>query len=255
MSQFLYFIPGAARQWIPRAEVAATFAASALRDLLRSDKTWSGDAAVFTACIGGGPGGQVGTVFAHLPGGMAIEGFDVDYRADRQTWVKIDSAWLGWYTDNPPTEQSLRRPQTVPGYHVTLNDGCEWMAPIIRCFPPGSKITLPQAVGLGSNGQRTLSVMPFYQRWMELAERLWNHRFNSDMDAIQLIDAAADLLSLNYRVGPREVDALGLFEVIGKDSDRFPNWNDIIVASYDWPLVEELMAQEALKKKESVPEP
>ena len=246
MSHFLYFIPGAARASLPRAEVLATFAKTALRDQLRSDKTWSGDAVTYNQLIMGGPGGHIGTIFACLPTGSE---FVADYHPDRQTWVQIDNAWLGWETDNPPTEASLRKPakRIVSGYAVTLNDDCDWIAPTVRCQPKGSRVTLPMAVSLGANGQRTMQVMRHYQHWQDLVDRLWSARFGDiNLANTEFLDAAAELLSLNYQIGPKEIDALGLFEVLGEQT---PNWFEIIEAAYDWPIVREVMEAEAAKKK------
>lgn len=255
MSQFLYFIPGIPRSNVPRAEVASTFAAVALWDLLRSDKTWAGDAYVANPLTQDGPGGQTGTIFACLPGGMAIEGFSVDYRPAEQTWIPCGTAWLGWYTNNPPTESSLRRQATVTGYGVVLNDDCEWHAPTVRCFPEGSRITLPQAIGRGPDGKRTTITKPHYQRFQDLTAKLWDFRFVKEGLTIgEACDAAAQLLSLNYRLGPCEADALGLFEVV-QNIGQEANWMGIIEAAYDWPIVAELLHAEELKKKESVPKP
>lgn len=254
MSQFLYFIPGMPRNRIPRDEVLATFAKDALWDLLRSDKTWSGTSAVFNMLHQDGPGGKVGTIFACLPGGMAIDGFATDYRPAEQTWVEIDGAWLGWYTDNPPTEESLRKPSQISGYPVTLNDDSAWTAPVIRCQPAGSRVTLPQSLGLGTGGTRIVRIKPQYQRWQDLVAKLWGYKFSGEGASLSdLCDDAAILLSLNYRIGPREIDALGLFELLENGGDSVPNWFHVIDASYDWPLIQELMDEETAKKKESAP--
>jgi hypothetical protein len=248
MTQFLYFFPGIPTATVSRQRVAATFANTALRDLLRSDKTWAGNAVIYNQCLVDGPGGLTGTILAALPPNGFPDGVVPAFVRDRQTWVQIDDAWLGWYTDMPPTEQSLRRPQVVSGYLVQLNDDCDWMAPTIRCVPAGSRVTLPMCISLSSSGQREYRVKPGYQHWQELADSLWQHKFNATMNNGELWDAAGELLSLNYRIGPKEVDALGLFELLDQNSDIAPNWFQIVDAAYDWPLVEEQMAESAKKK-------
>lgn len=252
MSHFLYFVPGMPRTFLHREEVAGTFAAVALHDLLRSDKTWNAQSVVMNPLLVNGPGGNLGTVFAALPGGMAIDGFDVTYRPDAQTWCQVGNAWLGWYTDNPPTEASLRRERIVSGYSVQLLDDAAWVAPVIRCQPVGSRITLPQELGLNAQGQRTVRVMSRYRHWMELAEKLWDHKFGRvEMTNHDLWDAAGSLLSLNYRIGPREIDALGLFELLDPESEQAPNWWQVIESAYDWPTVQEMLDES--KKNESQP--
>jgi hypothetical protein len=258
VSQFLYFIPGNPRVFVPRAEVLATFAATALREQLRSDKTWNADSVVFNALPEHGPGGNVGTLFCCLPGGLITdEAFKPDYRAKEQTWIEINGSWLGWYTDNKPTEQSLRRAKTVSGYGVVLNDDCEWLAPTIRGYTAKRKLTLPEEITRGPNGARVVRIKPEFQRFQDLADKLWDFQFSKiELSIAQCCDAAAELLSLNYQIGPAEVDALGLFELV-QNVDGGANWFAIITAAYDWPLIEELMGLEAeeIKKKESQREP
>jgi len=253
MSQFLYFIPGLPRPALPRAEVAATFARTALWDLVRSDKTWQTDEVICNPLHQDGPGGQTGTIFAVLPGGMITdESFAVDYRPGLQTWIKITDAgpvaWLGWYTDNPPTERSLRRMLWFTGEQVTLNDDCEWTAPIIRNHSPGAKVTLPMSVGLNDSGVRVMTVKPQYQRWVNLAKRIWD---NEDLPLGELWDKAAEVLSLNYRVGPYEVNALGLFEIVDDASGQVANWYQILQAAIDWRTVTELVGE--IEKKNTQP--
>lgn len=250
MCQFLYFIPGQPRPFIPREEVAGTFAATALREILRSDKTWNASTVVMNPQLHSGPGGHQGTIIAALPGGMAIDGFDVAFKPNEQAWCQIGNAWLGWYADNRPTETSLRRPRIVTGYAVRLLDDGDWVAPTIRCLPVGSRITLPLELGLNGQGQRTVQVMSRYRDFATLAEKLWDYKFGRlVMSNGELWDAAGNLLSLNYQVGPRECDALGLFELLDPESEQSPNWWQIIDAAYDWPLVEENL--EPVKKNES----
>lgn len=254
MTQFLYFFAGATNATVARSRVASSFAAVALRDLLRSDKAWS-NGVVCNRCLIDGPGGQLGTVLAAQPPGGFGDGFTPAFVRGAQTWVKIEeTAWLGWFTDQPPTEVSLRRAMMVTGYGVTLNDDCVWTAPVVRCQPVHSRVTLPQAIRLGDDGQRVIGVKEFYRPWQDLVNRLWDYRWGKcELSLGDLIDGAAELLSLNYRVGPRELDALGLFEIVEPGSEHSANWSDIITASYDWPLVEEFIAAEVAKKK-SVPE-
>ena len=246
MSRFLYFVPGIAEAHIPRAKVATTFAATAFHDLLRSEKTWASGDVVFNQLVMGGPGGHVGTIFAHVPVGSE---FVADYHPGKQTWVPIGNEWLEWLTDDKPTEKSLRRDQIVRGYAVDLNDDCSWIAPTIRCQPAGSRVTLPQALGLGEDGKLVARVKPQYQRYKDLAEKAWNHKIHGGLNNGELWALAADLLSLNYRVGQHEVAALSLFELIDPASDVSPNWYQIIDASYDWPVVEEVLGEAESKKK------
>jgi hypothetical protein len=257
VSQFLYFIPGQARIHIPRADVQRTFAATALREQLRSDRTWTADAVTFNPLMHDGPGGSQGTIFACLPGGMAIDGFDVDYKPDRQTWLQAEGGWLGWYTDNPPTEASLRRERLIEGYGVRLNDDCEWTAPVIRGFTQARKVRLPVTVGRDGSGMRTMTVKTEYERFPVIAEKLWDLQFSRvSMTVGECLDAAAILLSLNYQIGPVEADALGLFEMTDT-LQQSANWWGILHASYDWPLITEALgtaeADELKKKEESEP--
>lgn len=245
MSQFLYFFPGAPGHVPDRERVRSSFAATALRDLLRSDKTWNGSFIV-NGCTNG-PGGHSGTVIVPKIDGQFPEGFTPAFVKDTQQWVNIDDAWLGWFPDVPPTEQSLRKSSMVSGYPVRLNDDCEWMAPTIRCQPVGSRVTLPRMVTRDSSGKRVYRIKKEYERFQEIAELLWNYHFAGAVieSDDELLDMAAELLSLNYRIGPAELDALGLFDMVGSDS----NWLEIMGASFDWPLIKEFLEAEEIKKK------
>lgn len=253
MTQFLYFFPGNSETEVTRERVSKSFARTALRDLLRSDKTWNGSY-IPNAVRGDGPGGHSGRIVAIVPPNGFPEGFTPAFVKGKQTWVQIDDTWLGWFTDMPPTEESLRRETLVSGYPVLLNDDKHWTAPTIRCQPAGARITLPRAIKLGSDGQRVVGVKEFYQHWQDLTDKLWQYRFGViEMKLDELVDSAAELLSLNYRIGPKEVDALGLFDLVDPESTSESNWSDIIAASCDWPLVQEAMDEDC-KKKASVPE-
>ncbi len=152
---------------------------------------------------------------------------------DRQAWRKVpgSSAYVGYYTDDPPKPQDLLRSQVIPGRVVLLGDDQQWMAPIARGVL-GSEdelvyhCPLPTATTIGDDGEWGRgSIMPKYLPLWEAATRVWNAISaeclaapgNSDTERDVSIDCAggndAAMLAIatNYRVGKAEVALLGLF--------------------------------------------
>jgi hypothetical protein len=236
MSVFLYFFPGS--KTVTREDVAKTFAADALRDAVASNRRF-GELCVLNTIQHSGPGGLNGTLLVCLPGGMAIEGFLPDYMPALQEWRQVGGAWLGWYRDNPPTPENLQRKTMIDGHQVELGDERTWMAPIVRKI--GGANQLPHAWGCNPAGQMVRRLMEEYRDYWQLACDVWEV-FTATRDCL-MSDAwgyAVRALSINYRLGPHEIDALQLL------NDE--NYHDVFKAIVDWQTVESVMEEERKKK-------
>ena len=171
------------------------------------------------------------------------------YKPDEQTWQKSLSGkyYVGFYNDSKPAPADLIREEQVSGHKVNL-DGCEWIIPLARVFPEGTR--LPQTLLMGPEGTVIEKIIPKYAEFAKKTEILWG-----DMQILlgladgqpKLSDAeswlmAAEAFKLNYRVGPDEINALELITT--------QNIFAIFGAVIDLPTIEEVTKElhEAQKK-------
>lgn len=240
MAGFLYFIEGANDA---RAE---TLAAAGL--LYALDPERIAQRPVVTVGPGGGPGMCV----------CAAGGEDrLGYFPDRQVWRKLPpgggphsalTAWAGHYRDELPGPGELLRAKGVPGHAVALGDGNDWMVPLVRGLAFKSDdpdpmlqyyIALPQRAGVDDAGRWVeRGVVPRYEHLWRIAAAFWDQMQAAaggaadtiSFDFPGLMDAAASLLAANYRIGPVEIDWLGLL-----DDQRA---REICQAAIDWPTLQ-----------------
>lgn len=177
-----------------------------------------------------GPGGPGGCVV--VPTGTANSERSFGYFPERQEWKQSTNGkyWLGKYTDNPPTPESMKRPEMIVGHKIELQDGNEWEIPVARVFPTGSG--LPQSIILGPEGELIAEALPQYAKLSKMAERVWDQflaEVNDHDEPGVLADApdftvkeqweiAIEALAMNYIIGQEEVSFLRLFTThnIGK---------------------------------------
>ncbi len=250
MSQFLYFIPGAA------AASAEQLAELGLGEVLSGGFSHGG--------IDSGPAGA-GVVIASSAGPPTA----LRYRRETQRWIPIrpDGAeaawWLGWETDAPPGPAELLRDEALAGVEVTLGDGRAWRIPRGRQvdLDDGLREVLPQRETLGDDGRPVVEVVEAYRGLWGAAEEIWNdcvrvqHEAAEGSDdyeppdgyeppepmsgerAVEIVRLA---LATNYRLGRWEISALGLIatDVIGP----------VLRAIADLDGFEEMVAAETAKK-------
>lgn len=163
--------------------------------------------------VNGGPGGKNGVITCG--GGDAGAG----YYPLKQIWAPAPQGdedeppfWVGYAKADKPTPESLQRAQLHGGEWVTFLDGSKWLVPHLREWLEGDsdaspvlyQVTLPCLVtvdryGLASKG----GVIPAYEQIYEAGLKIHAqlaHGVRSLTDA-QWLQFAADLLSMNYRVG------------------------------------------------------
>lgn len=198
MAAFYHYLPG---------QVADEDILPALGPVL-SDCTDIPEHATISRVSGKGPDGHSGVVVYPKP----THGEDppsFQYREAQQTWLPVDGGkrWIGWHTEAPPAPEDLARRETYPGYQIKDEHERAWSVPIARS---------PQAV-LGSlptdyiyEGDRWQSQLkPAYQWLWDASGQVWDY-FNDGATQSDdwLIDVAAKVLSVNYRLGPHEITAL-----------------------------------------------
>jgi hypothetical protein len=179
---------------------------------------------------GRGPGGHSGVLVAD---DRRTPGHRTRYDPEAQTWRTVpktgdDPAWVGIWNASPPTPEILLRTEVIAGRWAELGDGRDWAIPVVRaCREDQDAIVgtpaVPCRADLGDNGTFVRGeVLPAYQGIWESLDELWTAVMADfvegrmeKLDAIdpQVLDAAAaELLAVNYAVGPAEIVLLGLFQ-------------------------------------------
>ncbi|HMP07665.1 MAG TPA: hypothetical protein PJ982_15045 [Lacipirellulaceae bacterium] len=188
------------------------------------------------------PSGAAGTIFADL---ARLGGRDLAYCAERQTWLRRgpdDCLWLGYWTDARPTPADLARDKQLPGDLVELVRGEQWRIPRVLAFAgeQGFACDLPCYAARTADGQWTNGrVLDEYAPAARLAERLYAGMILAELDraprltTAELLDATAELLAINYAVGPAELqllEALPLDERLAEVARAAADW----AAFEDW---------------------
>ena len=173
-----------------------------------------------------GPDGGAGVVFRFDDGGCG----DVE----KLCWTRNGkTAWVGFTPANRPGPERLARRKTIAGREVELADGNRWPVPVARRIDgePG----LPRRLEYDGEAWRPGAVLPLYASLFDEAARIFDSLINADAedDAPLTLsdecDLAARALQINYRVGPAEISALGLFDT--------RTHADVLLAMVDWPTV------------------
>lgn len=174
-----------------------------------------------------GPDGQKGVVVCD---GDDIEG-RLGYWSAEQTWKRVPGspAWCGRYTSDRPRPDDLARATQISGEWLLLDDGHRWLAPKARRWVEmDSKLlwdyNLPRCMTLNDDGVwEPGSVKPRY-------DRLWSLAMAYEQAAAEAVAASSDdddsvrfafpeidslaigALQVNYRIGPVELDLLGIYD-------------------------------------------
>lgn len=192
-------------------------------------------------CIGKGPSGVPGVVFAdpERMGNASIGYYDKD-----QEWRPIPVAegepkvWIGWYRDQKPTPADLARVNQLDGHRVALGDGNAWLVPAVQEWTgdDGRTTKLPRPVTRRGDGVWVYGeVVPKYQAIWTAATKYWETIIATmsgaeDPEATRFLgicDFACELMALNYVVSWMEISALELF--IPETAERIAD------AAVDWP--------------------
>jgi len=210
----------------------------------------AGTSPSYREVIGTGPDGGKGVILHPTVSGETAP--KIEYKPDRQTWVKCKRFWVGWENGEKPGPNELRREKLCTGYPVELNDGNEWVVVIAKIFSTtGEDAThLPEYFGLDKDGGMITKVIERYSQVVEDAKRFWDVSVNSAKGGgwDEAVPMAARALGVNYRISTAECLALNLF--------THDNVNEVLTAlidgySYQLNRLQEL---EAAQKKTGVEE-
>lgn len=243
MACFLYFLPGVSNGTISRDVVIERGLGDVLRDCVAGPRDFD---RLTVRPVVHGPEGAGGVIIAADNEKRDVIG----YYPKIQTWENFGSYWLGFDTASPPKPADLERPGRIAGYDHILGDDQVWHVPIIRRY--SQLPNLPRAMGYDAAGEFALRVLPSYEWAWDLSGRIYEKSFNPQQrfpfqDAF---DWSVGVLSLNYRIGPREAGLLGLLTT--------ENYQRVFDAAIDMPKVFELLGEpddDESKKNESPPEP
>jgi hypothetical protein len=180
-----------------------------------------------------GPTGKPGLLgFWMDPENAGLRG----YEPDNQKWVTSPDGtfWIGAINDRPLGPGDVERIKTHDGsLSVTLEDGNDWEIPIARCLPHR----------WGQNGVGIPLRIPtekyrvFCQQADGIFQQLAGYSGSEDLEVSGPWSYVCDALSLNYRLSPAIISALGL---VGDESG-----GAIIRATIEW----EKITKDALQKK------
>lgn len=231
MAGLLYFVPGAT--WL--VPEAANLAAAGLGEVL------GGLPVDAQPCTGPEGAGQL--IWASSDP-LELRG----YQPDRQTWRRCavpvspcprvpvsPRPWVGFWRDARPGPEDLARPAPVPGHPVELADRRRWSVPIGRRCTGDCGLPSTYVLEAGALGQE---VTPEYAALWADVLKLWTRVPLSDL---QLAAIAYRALAVNYRLGPDEINLLGL---VGPH-----NVVAILGALLDHPTIAALDAEIAASKK------
>ncbi len=240
MSGFLYFLPGIRPHEIA-ADVLSRFSLDCALGGEDTIKSWTEK----------GPGGKPGTIVM-----IGQDPAKTDYRPEKQEWREQTGFWIGHWIDEKIQRSDLARAEQLGGHPVILEDGQAWSCPIarswieldgeLRWYSP-----LPRRLVLKEGKWESGEVVAKYARLWGLAERFERSFYEApqragegaegkdvqiELDFQDAVAAAVEVLGVNYRVGPAEVEILGIL------TDQ--NVYKILQALIDWPT-----HAEWLKKK------
>ena len=204
-----------------------------------------------------GPDGGSGVIVAD---GSRVD--KIGYYPERQTWRKVggSAVYVGHYRDQRPTAADLARAELVDGVPLKLADGDLWLIPLARGWNGSEQNTgwyhgLPRRNDVDDAGQWVPGdVLPRYKRLWEVATSWWDAKqaaiaaaalreegssqrgeetIGAEFDFNDfggLNDAAAYVLSVNYRVSKTEIGLLGLFdtETAERILDATCDWNTVV---------------------------
>lgn len=171
------------------------------------------------------------------------------FKPEEQSWQQSLNGkyWVGFYNENKPNEQNLRRKKQLAGHEIELGDGSKWLVPIARIITGGS--AMPQSLILGKNGEVFTEKLPQYAQFSAQAEKLWddfrtetsNKKQEIKLSISERMKFAYEALEWNYLVGTEEINLLKLITT--------ENLHDVLEAIIDIPtLVKVAKEMEAEKK-------
>ena len=184
-----------------------------------------------------GPSGP-GVLFAHGQAGFEAAG------ACEWTAAPDAAYWIGFLRSDLPRPQDLVRAKVMPGHPVCLADGNLWTVPVARLLDGAP--ALPRRLTWDGASWQPGDVLERYADLFGAACRCWDALSqDGEVTFDESCDVAVLALAINYRVGPAEVSALGLFD----NTSHI----EVVKAMLDWPALEEVKKKLDSGELSSVP--
>ncbi len=192
---------------------------------------------------GRGPGDLPGCILAYqTPSGDVPR--RLGYYPKEQTWTAVGDGsllWIGVDSAEPPKPEEMARKRKIRGYDITLGDGNSWHIPVIRRCDDSTM--LPKSFKRNPAGKIESEVRQssreHWEAFRQAAEWVIGGMEPDKLPEDVAIDLSIRALSINYRFGWVEQNALG---IIGSD-----NYLLALAAAVDIPALNETLA--AAKKK------
>lgn len=158
-----------------------------------------------------------------------------------QSWLEVsDRVSIGWLPKRPPSPEDLLKKDALPGIEVVDLSNRAWRLPIINSN--SAMCSIPQAISY-SHGQPTKRFLSKYQNLWEYAGDLFESVVSIEAyDDIWVMEKALEVLCINYRVSPMEVEA---FDQMGSFVFSQAIAFAMLLYALDFKLVED-----AVKKKQ-----
>ena len=192
---------------------------------------------------GNGPGNKPGCVIAYQTNAGAIPD-RLGYFPDEIEWTRMlgCDSWIGIRKQSPPTENELRRNRVFKGYKTTLGNDQYDIAVIRR---PDDSTGLPCSMRMDTAGNIVETVREQYREiWNNAADIVkWFTTGDEGFATFNKVSAmrlAVAVLSLNYRFGMDEQNAMGLLDT--------ENYLVVLSCAIDFPAIAEI--QDAKKKND-----
>ena len=188
-----------------------------------------------------GPDGNSGVMCAFPPNGRDNAKIDITFN-ENQIWRDAGKYMVGYDKNHKPKPKDLERGEVFGGYGLTLGDGNQWVIPVVRRINGDSALPSRLKFDATTGGWIKGDVMPVYKKLFnltcELFDRIKGVAEQSDDDSEEVYlskggELACGALSVNYFVGPQEIDLLGLLTT--------NNISDILRAAMDWQAVIEYL--------------
>ena len=225
MSGFLYFIadaPGVTRGLLEELGLASFISETSGIQCNVSD----------------GPGGRGGVVIAASPETNDGKAATAGYHPKSQEWIEEPGKryWVGYEKERRPAPADLERRDLIAGHPVKLADGNLWTVPVARAV--NGSTPLPRRLSWDGKGWIYGDVLEQYRELFAQACRIWDllvgalAEKSAELTVTDECNVAAMALGLNYRLGPLEISALGLFDTKSEV--------EVVKAVIDWPMLEEI---------------
>ena len=232
MTGFLYFIPEKA---------------SADHSILvdAGITAMDGNETIAVRQVDSGPNNHPGVIIICQNQGSTLKTARHGFYRDDQQWIECESGqfWLGYEVAKKPSPDDLIRAQPIEGHQVDLGDDNQWLIPIARQFPNGTR--LPQSIKCGVDGSMVFEAIEKYAGITADADLLFEtFTQGADIDDAEFVRIAIDCLAINYRVSKYEASALSLLSTT--------NINQLTGALIDMPSIK--AETEAQLKKNTVPD-